>query len=193
VAILKPSAHYGTASHILVNEDRATGLDSTVRQSVTVTFAGFEGETHGGLTRPSCGRVKAQYPRGTEIRNTRQITIVSQEELDEIATTMGVAVVKPEWVGANLVVVGIPNFTKTPPSSRIIFDNDVSLVVDMENGPCVHPGKVIAQHAENDVLVPFAKAALGKRGVTAWVERPGTLTLGERCRLHVPIATAQNT
>ena len=85
MAILIPSAHYGTASQILVNEDRATGLDSSVRQRVTVTFAGFEGETHGGLTRPSCGRVKAQYPRGTEIRNTRQITIVSQEELDDIA------------------------------------------------------------------------------------------------------------
>ena len=29
-------------------------------------------------------------------------------------------------------------------------------------------------------------AANNRRGVTAWVEREGTLTLGERMRLHIP-------
>ncbi|MFM7445122.1 MAG: sulfurase, partial [Tabrizicola sp.] len=32
----------------------------------------------------------------------------------------------------------------------------------------------------------FKTAAHGKRGITAWVERPGTLRLGDMLRLHIP-------
>ena len=32
----------------------------------------------------------------------------------------------------------------------------------------------------------FKPAAHGRRGVTAWVEREGPLTLGDELRLHVP-------
>ena len=46
-----------------------------------LTFAGFAGEVHAGLTRPSCSRVLKQYPRNTEIRNVRQLCVVSVEEM----------------------------------------------------------------------------------------------------------------
>jgi hypothetical protein len=32
----------------------------------------------------------------------------------------------------------------------------------------------------------FKAAARDRRGVTGWVEREGTLALGERLRLHIP-------
>jgi MOSC domain-containing protein YiiM len=32
----------------------------------------------------------------------------------------------------------------------------------------------------------FKSAAKGKRGVTAWVEREGTLRIGDQMRLHMP-------
>jgi hypothetical protein len=32
----------------------------------------------------------------------------------------------------------------------------------------------------------FKRAAAGKRGVTAWVEREGILRLGDTVRLHIP-------
>ena len=32
----------------------------------------------------------------------------------------------------------------------------------------------------------FKAAAKGRRGVTAWVERPGALVVGDRLRLHIP-------
>ena len=36
----------------------------------------------------------------------------------------------------------------------------------------------------------FKTAAAGKRGVTAWVEREGTLRLGDEVRLHIPAQRA---
>ena len=68
---------------------REVALSSVARKSLTLTFDGAEGEDHGGMTRPSCSRVAALYKRGTDIRNTRQLSIVSDEELAEIATGMG--------------------------------------------------------------------------------------------------------
>jgi hypothetical protein len=54
-----------------------------------LSFAGFEGEVHAGLTRPSCSRVLKQHPRNTEIRNVRQLCVVSAEEMAEVAATWG--------------------------------------------------------------------------------------------------------
>ena len=36
-----------------------------------LSFAGFVGEVHAGVTRPSCSRVLNLHPRNTEIRNAR--------------------------------------------------------------------------------------------------------------------------
>ena len=131
MAILRQTDIIGRVESLLVNGDRNIGLESSPRSEVIVNFEGFEGETHGGLTRASCSRTLRQYPRGTEIRNVRQITILSQEELTEIAEKMGIPALNPAWVGANLILSGIPDLTLLPPSSRLIFENDVSLVVDM--------------------------------------------------------------
>lgn len=62
-------------------------------------FAGVEGEVHAGLKRPSCSRVTGQYPRGTEIRNVRQFSVLSAEELAMIARDMGLAQLDPSLLG----------------------------------------------------------------------------------------------
>ena len=54
------------------------------------------------------------YPRGTEILNRRQITIVSVEELERIAEELGVVSVLPEWLGANLLLKGFSELTNSP-------------------------------------------------------------------------------
>ncbi len=54
-----------------------------------LTFAGFAGEVHAGETRPSCSRVLAQHPRGTTIRNVRQLCVVSAEEMAAVAAELG--------------------------------------------------------------------------------------------------------
>jgi len=183
--ILMPTAIEGRATGLYVNNSRDTDLESNARDQVLVTYEGFEGEDHGGLTRPSCSRVKLQYKRGTEIRNTRQISILSQEELNAVAAEMDLDEIEPEWVGANLILTGIPDLTQIPPSSRLIFEGGVSLVVDMENGPCRFAAEQIDVHRPGKGL-RFAKVADGRRGVTAWVEKTGQISIGESVRLHIP-------
>jgi hypothetical protein len=170
---------------ILVNSTPDKDLSTSRIDSVAVNYAGLEGESHSGLVRASCVRVRHQYPQGTEIRNTRQVSIVSVEELALIAATMGVDGLQPEWLGANLLVSGIPNFSQIPPSTRMIFDGGASLVVDLENSPCKYPGEIIERHHPG-FGDRFAKAAVGKRGVTAWVEREGRISNGDSIRLYIP-------
>ena len=165
--------------------DRASTLRAESLREVMATFAGVEGEEHAGLTRPSCSRVTSQYPKGTEIRNVRQFSILSDEDLKAIAERIGVEAVNPAWVGASMVLQGIPDFTHVPPSSRLQTTSGTTLVVDMENRPCHLPAKVIDEDAPGKGKA-FKTAAKGRRGVTAWVEREGVLRIGDTVTLHVP-------
>ncbi len=182
---LKPSDITGTITYL----GRVTNRDATLRSEpvtgLVAMFDGVRGEEHGGLTRPSCSRVLSQYPRNTEIRNVRQFSILSAEELSEIAGTMGLDSLAPEWVGASMVISGIPDFTHLPPSSRLQFASGATLTVDMQNRPCHLPAKEIDKDAEG-FGGRFKTAAKGKRGVTAWVEREGSLSVGDSVTLHVP-------
>jgi hypothetical protein len=182
---LIPTEFTATVTWIGRVTDRAASLRSAPLAEVFASFAGVEGEEHAGLTRPSCSRVSAQHPRGTTIRNVRQFSVVSAEDLAAVAAKMGVPAVEPAWIGASLVIAGIPDFTHVPPSSRLQGPDGVTLVVDMENRPCHLPAKVIDEDAPGHGKA-FRAAAAGRRGVTAWVEREGWLRLGEVLRLHIP-------
>jgi len=183
---LMPTNHYATVTWLGVVADRDAALASAPRQSLRLTFAGPEGEAHGGLTRPACSRVSAQYPAGTNIRNTRQLSVLSAEELAEIGAGMGLdGPLDPAFVGATLVLEGLPDLTHLPPSSRLQGEGGATLVVDMENRPCTLPAPGIEAAFPGKGKL-FKPAAGGRRGIVAWVEREGTLTLGERVRLHVP-------
>ena len=184
--MLKPSKIRGCVEAILINRDRNRSLASERVRSIEVTYEGFKGEAHGGLTRPACSRVKLQYDQGTEIRNTRQISILSSEELVQVAKNMEIERVEPEWVGANLLLSGIPDLSLLPPSTRLIFDGGVSIVIDMENGPCKYPGEVIDEYFPG-YGKRFPKAARHLRGATAWVEKEGNICSGEMVSVHFPV------
>ena len=182
---LMPTDHTGRIVWLGYNPDRDQSLRNTTVQELPVTFAGFSGESRGGLTRPSCSRVSQQYPRGTEIRNTRQLSIVSAEELAVIAAEMQIDALDPAWIGASIVVEGISDFSHVPPSSRLQTEGGTTLTVDMLNQPCHLPAPVIDADAPGKGRT-FKAAAQGRRGVTAWVEREGMLRVGDQLRLHVP-------
>jgi len=182
--VLDTTGLSGTIVALLVNAGGET-LESAPCERVDVDWGGFAGETHGGVTRASCSRVRRQYPKGTEIRNVRQVSALGEEEIDAIGAALGLDRLEPAWLGANLVVGGLPDFTHLPPSSRLIASNGTALVVDMENAPCRFPGEIIGRHRPGHGD-GFAAAAVGRRGVTLWVERPGTLALGDTLTLHVP-------
>jgi MOSC domain-containing protein YiiM len=148
-------------------------------------FDGVAEARHAGENRASCVRVKNLYEIGTRIRNVRQLSILSREDLDAIETGIGVDNLDPGLLGASIILSGIPDFTHVPPSSRLQGPSGVTLTVDMENRPCVLPGREIeALHKGHGTA--FKTAATNRRGVTAWVERPGPLSLGDRLALFIP-------
>lgn len=182
---LVPTDFFGEVVYLGHVKDREAGLASAPDPSQELTFAGLANETHAGLTRPSCSRVLSQYPRGTQIKNARQLSVLSAEELAEIAAEMGIDDLDPNLVGASMVIRGIPDFTHVPPSSRLQFASGATLTVDMENRPCHLPAPVISEvHGEKGK--GFKSAARDRRGVTAWVEREGRVSLGDTVRLHIP-------
>ncbi|RKH63820.1 MOSC domain-containing protein [Corallococcus aberystwythensis] len=154
---------------------------------VKVDFAGIEGDRHAGLTRKADVRVP-WFPKGTVIRNTRQLSVVSREEMIEVARTLGVPHVLASWLGANLELVGVPRLTHLPPGTRLFFPEDATLVMEGENLPCVQPGRVIeAHHPDMKGLAGrFVKAAWQKRGLVGWVERPGLIRAGDEVRVMLP-------
>jgi len=184
MSALTATALHATITFLGINRD-GKDLSTSAVQDVEVSYGGFVGDSHSGLTRHSCVRVAKQYPKGTEIRNVRQISALSADEPNQISQAMETGQLSPAWVGANLILNGIPSFTQLPPSSRLIAANGTALVVDMENRPCKFPGNIIDQHIPGKG-VAFPKAAVGKRGVTLWVEREGTLSLGDTLTLHIP-------
>ncbi|MEX0369309.1 MAG: sulfurase [Tateyamaria sp.] len=182
---LKPTSFTATITWLGHVPSREASLRATPAEAVDVTLDGFPGEDHGGPTRPSCTRVRTQYTPGTEIRNVRQLTILSAEELAATAAAMGLDRIDPAWVGASMIIEGIPEFTRVPPSSRLMADSGVGITIDMENRPCIYPGKEIEQEAEGFGKL-YKPAAKGRRGVTAWVEHGGRLAIGDSLTLHVP-------
>ncbi len=183
---LIPTDHYCTVTWLgRVPHRDAAPIVTEALTEMTLGFGGAQGEIHAGLTRPACSRVVAQHPKGTEIRNTRQLSLVSAEELVAIAATMGLEALDPAWLGASVVVEGLPDFSHLPPSARLQADSGATLVVDMQNRPCQYPAMTI-KAAHPGQAAGFKSAAKGKRGVTAWVEREGVLRIGARLRLHLP-------
>ncbi len=149
-------------------------------EQAQATFAGFEGDRHTGLTMPA-NRHTGRYPLGTEIRNSRQLTMVSEEELMEVAGELDVPSILPEWLSANLALEGIPGLTHLPPYTRLVFPRGGALVIAAENSPCKTPGQVIQAQYPGRGLTPlaFINAARGKRGLVGWVERPGAIHDGD--------------
>ncbi|WP_299296380.1 sulfurase [uncultured Tateyamaria sp.] len=165
--------------------DRTASLRAVSVDHVDATLDGFPGEAHGGPTRASCVRVASQYPEGTTIRNVRQLSVLSAEELAMTAQEMGLDAIDPAWVGASMVIEGIPEFSKVPPSSRLMAPSGAGIAIDMENRPCIFPGKEIEQEAAGFGRL-YKPAAKNRRGVTAWVEFGGRLAVGDVLTLHVP-------
>lgn len=146
-----------------------------------LTWGGIPGDRHFGLTMKTGVRQK-HLPRGTEIRNARQLSILSEEELEAIAAAVGAPRMDFAWLGGNLVTRGIPRLTQLPPSTRLVFPSGATVCIDMDNLPCANPGRVAQQAlgADASFAARFVEAATDRRGLVGWVEREGELRVGDR-------------
>jgi hypothetical protein len=166
--------------------------------ALKLVYGGVVGDFHAGLTRPSGGR-EPWYPRGTEMKNERQLSVLSVEELSQVASDMGIARIAPEWIGANLVLEGVPTLSYLPPRSLLFFKSGATLRIDGANGPCRIAGGSIAKalgvkapvkdgapdHEATDIAFGFVQAARMKRGLVAWVEREGEIRSGETVDIRI--------
>lgn len=155
--------------------------------SLTLTFDGIEGDFHHGATRFSGGR-EPWYPRGTEMKNERQLSILSQEELAVVAKRLNIPEIRPEWIGCSMLLDGIENLSRLPPRTMLFFDGGVTIKIDGNNAPCKVSGKAIAEHYEgrDDIAFEFPKHAKDIRGIVGWVEKPGIIEMGEKFVARIP-------
>lgn len=157
--------------------------------ALPVDFRGIDGDIHGGITRRSGGR-EPWYKRGTEMRNERQLSIVAADELAIVAGRMALPKIMPEWIGANLLINGVPHLSMLPSGTLLFFAGGVTVKIDAQNGPCRVAGRQIALRSGMEDIeagaLTFPKVAKRLRGLVAWVEKPGTIRMGEGVSVRVP-------
>jgi MOSC domain-containing protein YiiM len=158
-------------------------------EELRLGFDGVEGDFHAGATRRSGGR-EPWYPRGTEMRNERQLSLVAADELAIVAGRMGLEEIRPEWIGANLLIEGVPQLSMLPAGSLLFFKGGVTIKIDAQNKPCRIAGQSIAEHVrapdQQATALLFPKMAKRLRGLVAWVEKPGVVKAGEEISVRVP-------
>ena len=177
----------GSVDSVLV----AGGRDFVTTQvdALDLGFDGISGDHHQGATRRSGGR-EPWYARVTEMRNERQLSIVAADELAIVAGRMDLSEIRPEWIGANMVLGGVPGLSMLPSGTLLFFSGGATLKVDGQNVPCRVAGRSIAEHArmadrEAGALL-FPKVARRLRGIVAWVEKPGRIAAGEKVSVRIP-------
>ncbi|MCO4315945.1 molybdenum cofactor sulfurase [Phyllobacterium sp. 21LDTY02-6] len=170
-------------------EARGGDFVTTPAAALHLTFDGIVGDFHAGPTRRSGGR-EPWYPRGTEMRNERHVSILGADEMSQIAAGMGLAELKSEWIGGNMLLSGVPSLSMLPPRSLMFFEGGVTLKVDGQNAPCKVAGRSIAAHAGSDdelaTALDFVRVSKRLRGIVAWVEKPGTIHGGEKVDIRLP-------
>lgn len=155
---------------------------------LTLDFEGIPRTRHHGHLRRAGSR-EPWYPRGSLMRSGRQVSIVSAEELAEVADLMALDVINPAWIGSNVVVAGVPALSWLPAGTRISAASGAVLVVEGQNAPCRIAGKAIAHHlpegSRTGMDIAFAKSAVGRRGLVASVERSGGIRLHDELKVRI--------
>ena len=182
-------------------QGRVAGVFSSRRKSGTLGFvtsavdglvldlAGISGDRHSGPTRLS-GPREPWLPRGSLMRNDRQVSALCPAELAEIAKRLDIPALPPEWIGGNLLIEGLPAFSHIAPGSHLAFggawggkgrfDGNAVLRVEGYNFPCRLAGRGIAAAtgvAEHEF--GFVKAAASLRGLVLSVELAGSIIPGD--------------
>ncbi len=162
-------------------------FQTTPVDQLALTFEGIPGDYHAGHSRKSGAR-EPWYPRGTEIRNERQLSLLDVEELRLVARRLNIPELLPEWIGGNLLIKGLPNLTRLPPRTILKFEGGVTIRIDGDNGPCRESGRAIAAQFEgrDDIEHEFSKQAKNLRGLVGWVEKEGTIHTGEGFEARIP-------
>jgi hypothetical protein len=158
-------------------------------QRLELTRDGIAGDRHWGPTRLS-GPREPWHPRGTVIRNDRQVSILAEDELAAIAEALALPHLPAEWIGGNLVLAGLAGLSRLSPGTRLMAPSGATLFVTGYNKPCAKSGAAIAGFSGRpEHRFGFVRAGRDLRGLVAYVERDGAIAVGEDLKV-LPAVTA---
>jgi hypothetical protein len=131
---------------------------------VLLTLDGIEGDAHAGRSQKTGVREPA-FRRGTMVANTRQLSLVSVEELADIASRLGIEYIDPTWLAANIATEGAGPITQLPPGTLLRASSGATIYIAELNSPCRAAARLIAQHVAYAGDAAFVRHAKGRRGV----------------------------
>ena len=152
-------------------------------------FDGIMGDHHAGTSRTAFSGERET--KGTVLRNDRQWSGVSVEELALISERLDLAeCLSPATLGANICVEGIVDFSMLPRGTRLKFPSGAALTVEEYNPPCAHMGAQIAKKHITNSGEPLTnnqwlRPASGRRGVVGVVDVPGVIRAGDKVMVEV--------
>ena len=163
---------------------------STSVDSFMLTFTGIVTDVHGGATRAAGPREPA-FRRGTMLANLRQVSLVSTEELETIASRMGLARLDPGWLAANIAITGVGPITQLPRGTIIRFPSGASLygsdLNTLYGGREPHP-QTCASDTTASIFIRSPR--IGAQGPCRVRLCTGTGLLRRRNRVYVPATGA---
>ena len=178
----------GTQTDAMVSATHVWPQDTTEPVSVDaleLDWGGPIGDRHHGELMASDVRQARVFPRGTTIRNHRQLSIVDVDELAQIAAALEIPRIDAGTIADNICTAGIPNLTALPRMTRLAFPSGAVVMLGGPNAPCTIAGSMVARlHGSRPEAFP--KAAIGRRGVTGWVEHPGSVRPGDAITVLLP-------
>jgi hypothetical protein len=174
------NTRFGRAARLFVSTRRGP---SRLVDTLELRWTGVRGDCHQGAVRASDARTP-WHRRGTNIANTRQISLVSAEECAILADKLGIPDLDPALLGANIATEGLRHLSLLPAGTRLQFPSGATVYVTDQNEPCRKAGRLVGEaHARPDLELLFPTVACGLRGIVGLVESEGWLLVGERFRV----------
>lgn len=203
---MKSSTHRpaGHIAAVLVSRDPLAvrdGFATSPLPGIGVDHGGIPGSRHHGPLRLS-GPREPWLKRGLSLRNDRQLSALSLEEMDILAMSLGLPQVDPSLLGANLLVLGLTDFSRIAPGSHLAiggvpppaqaktvpFSGGAVLRVEAYNTPCRKAGRMLASaFGQPEIEFDFVRKAAGLRGLVLSVAMSGTIREGDSILVIPPI------
>ena len=140
------------------------GVPKYSQEAIVIGNQGVQGDYHSGP-------INRHKKTGPAEPNSRQVTLVAQEVLDEMNARLDTEL-KPGDLGENILISGLGDLSLLVRGDRLQLGTEVVLEIRAQNNPC----NVIRVY--HPTLVEEIN---GKRGVSAIVLNPGSVKPGDVC------------
>ncbi len=149
---------------ISVNVSPSGGVPKYPQKEVFIDRYGIAGDYHSG-------EINKHKKNGPSEPNSRPISIVSLEVLNEINTELGIEL-KPGDLAENITTNHLGNLAELEEGDSIKIGEEVILQVTGQNKPCA------VLNVYHDLV---SKSLVNKRGITATVINTGTIKPDDTC------------